>query len=90
MVQITGGCLCGSVRYRSANPPDRSTLCHCSTCISCARLSDGGAEGIPIHHQLSRGVPFLSIGGADVLLEMRDAVDLLARGLAGRDCAYNQ
>jgi len=32
MKPITGGCLCGSVRYGGANPPERSILCHCSTC----------------------------------------------------------
>jgi hypothetical protein len=42
MEPITGGCLCGSVRYRSANPPNRSTLCHCSTC---RRASGANAQG---------------------------------------------
>jgi hypothetical protein len=43
MKPITGGCLCGSVRYRSANPPERSTLCHCSTC---RRVSGSHALGL--------------------------------------------
>ena len=29
---ITGGCLCGAVRYESREPPRVSTLCHCRSC----------------------------------------------------------
>ena len=29
---ITGGCLCGSVRYESDDAPDRGICCHCGTC----------------------------------------------------------
>jgi len=29
---IDGGCLCGSVRYRAAQPPLRTLVCHCSFC----------------------------------------------------------
>jgi hypothetical protein len=32
MTPITGGCLCGSVRYRCTGLPTHSTLCHCATC----------------------------------------------------------
>jgi hypothetical protein len=32
MNPITGGCLCGSVRYRATGIPTRPTLCHCMTC----------------------------------------------------------
>jgi len=27
-----GGCLCGAVRYRVANSPARTTVCHCTFC----------------------------------------------------------
>ena len=27
-----GGCLCGSMRYRTAGPPIRVTICHCRFC----------------------------------------------------------
>lgn len=29
---MTGGCLCGAVRYRTAGPPQRTTFCHCRMC----------------------------------------------------------
>lgn len=29
---ITGGCLCGAVRYRLTRPPDWAHVCHCSRC----------------------------------------------------------
>jgi len=32
MNPITGGCLCGSVRYKSSGDSTHPTLCHCSTC----------------------------------------------------------
>jgi hypothetical protein len=31
-VSITGGCLCGAVRYRLDQPPEGSMICHCRTC----------------------------------------------------------
>lgn len=29
---ITGGCLCGKVRYQTSGVPAQPTLCHCATC----------------------------------------------------------
>jgi hypothetical protein len=29
---ITGGCLCGSIRYQSNTEPQMIVACHCSTC----------------------------------------------------------
>jgi len=31
-VPVTGGCLCGAVRYESAQPPSEGFYCHCRTC----------------------------------------------------------
>ena len=32
MPRISGGCLCGAVRYNSAAEPTLVVVCHCSTC----------------------------------------------------------
>ena len=30
--RVTGGCLCGAIRYESDNPPFRTGYCHCRMC----------------------------------------------------------
>jgi hypothetical protein len=32
MAEITGGCLCGAVRYSAAAAPERVGVCHCLDC----------------------------------------------------------
>ncbi len=31
-MDLTGGCLCGAVRYKSTGAPFRQLVCHCSDC----------------------------------------------------------
>ena len=31
-VPVTGGCLCGAIRYESSGPPNWVSYCHCRTC----------------------------------------------------------
>ena len=37
-MEATGGCLCGSIRYRATGSPQSTSLCHCNSC----RRSTGG------------------------------------------------
>ncbi len=39
---ITGGCLCGAIRYESTLPPDNGGICHCSIC----RKGGGGLHTV--------------------------------------------
>ena len=41
--ELTGGCLCGAVRYRTPIPKNAPTLCHCA---SCRRAAGAHAVGL--------------------------------------------
>ncbi|WP_295643852.1 GFA family protein [uncultured Methylibium sp.] len=57
---LTGGCLCGAVRYRIDGEPGPIVLCHCSLC----RKAQGGAFAVnaPV-----RAADFHLLAGAEVL-----------------------
>lgn len=39
---LTGGCLCGGVRFALSEPPSRATYCHCTRC----QRRSGTAAGV--------------------------------------------
>src|ERR1700741_5300257 len=43
-VAVTGGCLCGAVRYESKEAPIRGYICHCTMC----RRNYGGFFGATV------------------------------------------
>jgi hypothetical protein len=57
---VTGGCLCGAIRFAFDQPPSEGAFCHCSIC----RRSYGGLFGIFLRvpaagFRLTRGEPKL-------------------------------
>ncbi len=42
---LSGGCLCGAVRYTTSDQPVRVIACHCTTC----KLRTGAAYGIGLY-----------------------------------------
>lgn len=66
-MEWTGGCLCGSIRYRASEPPQWAAHCHCGMCrkisgaafLSFVEFPSGTLEwihGNPTQYQSSNGV----------------------------------
>ncbi len=58
---LTGGCLCGAVRFELTEPPQRAGYCHCTRCqkrtgtaVSANARVDGRAFRIVAGHELVR------------------------------------
>lgn len=47
---VTGGCLCGAVRYAHDGPVGPANCCHCADCRRCT----GGPFGISIRVEIAR------------------------------------
>jgi hypothetical protein len=56
MLEFSGGCLCGSVRYRAAGEPLNQRICHCSLCQK--------AIGAAFNARLLMRIDDVSISGA--------------------------
>jgi hypothetical protein len=54
--ELTGGCLCGAVRYRTGTPNVPPTLCHCT---SCRRATGAHAVGF---YTVARGTAEFAAG----------------------------
>jgi len=56
--EITGGCLCGAVRYRLTEPLSRAHLCHCRICQRATGSAFSSDAGVPVSALVfSQGAP---------------------------------
>jgi hypothetical protein len=63
---MTGGCLCGAVRYESAGAPVFSLLCHCRDCQRSSGSAYNAALRVPAAgFRITKGAPKLYAGTAD-------------------------
>jgi len=57
-IPITGGCLCGAVRYEASEPPKDSDYCHCSMCQRWSGAPAWPAVAFPFAaFRITRGEP---------------------------------
>lgn len=68
MTEITGGCLCGAVRYRLAEAPASSGVCHCETCRRASSAPGLPYAGVSLAaFAVTRGAPVTYRSSARVL-----------------------
>ncbi len=72
--ELTGGCLCGAIRFRTGTPNVYPTLCHCT---SCRRATGAHAVGL---YTVARASAEFIVGNPT---EFRSSADVL-RGFCGR------
>ncbi|HZU89847.1 MAG TPA: GFA family protein [Stellaceae bacterium] len=66
MAVMTGGCLCGGVRYESTGEPVFSLLCHCRDCQRQSGSAYNAAMRVPAAgFRVTRGTPKLYVKTAD-------------------------
>ena len=63
---MTGGCLCGAIRYESAGEPVFGLLCHCRDCQRQSGSAYNAALRVPAAgFRVTKGTPKLYVGTAD-------------------------
>lgn len=68
MTEMTGGCLCGAVRYRLADTPSTSGVCHCTTCRRASSAPSLPYAGVArLAYLVTRGNPVTYRSSARVL-----------------------
>jgi hypothetical protein len=66
MAVMTGGCLCGAIRYESTGAPVFSLLCHCRDCQRASGSAYNAAMRVPAAgFRVTRGAPKLFVKTAD-------------------------
>ena len=48
MAKITGGCLCGAIRYETISEPSFQCLCYCTDCQTVSGAAGYAAYGVPL------------------------------------------
>jgi len=58
MNTVTGGCLCGEIRYETTSQPTLQCLCYCTDCQTISGAAGYAVYGVPIDSVLvTRGQP---------------------------------
>jgi hypothetical protein len=66
MTVLTGGCLCGAIRYEATGEPVFSLLCHCRDCQRHSGSAYNAAMRVPAAgFRVTRGAPKLYVKTAD-------------------------
>lgn len=56
--RISGGCLCGNIRYETTTEPAFQLLCYCTDCQTISGAAGYAAYGVPIDSiELTKGEP---------------------------------
>jgi hypothetical protein len=84
-IPVTGGCLCGAVRYESREPPTEGYYCHCTMCrrhyggifAAAVRFPGGRPQ---VHEEPAQILLFERLGQARLLLRLRFTSGVLLRG----------
>jgi hypothetical protein len=93
---LSGGCLCGRVRYRVVDKPESTSICHCRTCRRAAgaqsvawavvlRRNFELVEGVPTKYFSSKGVTRTFCASCGTTLTFEDCAETIDVTLASLD-----
>ena len=56
--EMTGGCLCGAIRYRVTQHPDKIIMCHCTDCQKASGAGASANTVVPTDSfEITKGTP---------------------------------
>ena len=92
MDRVTGGCLCGKVRFEATGKPDRVGVCHCMDCrkhhgalFYAAAIYPSSAVAVEGETQHYQGRHFCPSCGSSVFARTGDEIELHLGALDGPD-----
>lgn len=93
MTNVTGGCLCGAVRFTARGAPARVGLCHCLDCrkhhgaiFYAAAIFPAAAVTVDGDTRAFRGRHFCPTCGSSVFARTGDEIELHLGALDAPDC----